>query len=1493
MGPSIESAFVLINRASGPIRDIRRDLGDLQRDAEKAGGALDRIGGPDQRARIDTYERKLRGLAATSDTTAGSVKASWDAQERSISDKATVIERRVGSLQDKVDRWGRTRASASVDLAGFDRVNAQLSELERRLNRLDRQRATPAVGGGFGGGGAGGVAQVASSGGLSLPRGAGLAGGALALLPGVQALLGSSAALLGSASGAALGAGSIGVGGLGALGVGGALSMLVAKPAIASLTEITKAVDAQQLAALQHGAQSRQALTAQMKVNALLKNTPAAAPAVAAGSRLVQDYTRLSAPAKNQFYAGTATLARQATGVLPQITANETRATRATMGGATQFGQFLTGPQSMQFVTDMTRTYELAVPGIEHSVRNMASTFEHLATAARPFFLDAVHWVDTWTHGMAASTSDTAKVQVEMHKLVGETKDWGRLGGAMFRTVHDILTAGAPSGDSMVVSLTHTFDRWDLWLRDNPQKVHKFFGDAATTTSEIAQTLTSILHLIWQVGNVLTPIFDRALPLLQAASSLGPLGTALVGGSAFGAYHSLSGGGSAGALVAGGVLGRPIAGRGAGAVGGVGAPARSAFQLASLPGPTSSYLIPGLASHASSGAAAMDMRSLMLLGSGRQTAVIGGGLPLASRATPEAFQAAMSGYTVDRTGRPFVAAAARYGMPVSTVAPRVGWMTQARGRVGAAATSALRTAAPIVLISGALDLAGGHNPLSSGSVGGAALKGAGYGAAAGTFIPGLGNLVGAAIGGVGGAALSAGLHLSHPSAIAGPFVPGMARAQQLAKGGNLPGALGEVNYLRGQANWGLTGAEHHTVISQLDAAGAQITASMKKQGGDAATAWQSAFSAGAQRMGPERAMKQMREGMLGQLKQLDPLGRRSLANSIGAWAGQMERDHPKLRKPIERLMREVTGDMKQMGQNVTYYNGQILDGSTSQWQAIEQAMVDPASRAREKLSGIFGQITAAALRELELMGFSPKDAAGLARGLASGGAAATAAQVGVASGPGSVNAAIGAGRAKGPQSPVRKHARGGRLQGQGLQDTVMMADGGLGAPGELVVNRHTESRVDSLLGMFGTRLDRMVANETRPHSAPMGRATGGRVRGAYGALSPGRRDQGLDFGGSGPVGAVGSGVVRSVGLWPGWPGTGGIVYQLDNGQMVYVMEDFAPSAHRGQHLALGQTIGRATGGQYGIETGWANAAGTGPLTPYGGRPDGTAMPGAASFARFLATGSAGGLGGGGGSIARQIAALRAPSSGVGGVAGVLATRAGQMYAAGLTQRINQHLAASGRGGAMNFAGVPGSGGSASANQALGRAMMLAAGWGPNQWPALQALWTQESGWDATSVNKSSGAYGIPQALGHGHPFALGDARAQIAWGLNYIRGRYGSPAAAEAHERSHNWYARGGRLGGDGPAWGGWNAAGGDFMVNRPTVFGAGEGGRPERVRITPQSGGHATFDRGAVQVSVSIRREADRHIAKMIKRGIEKFVTDLDHELTAGVQEDERATLR
>jgi len=91
-----------------------------------------------------------------------------------------------------------------------------------------------------------------------------------------------------------------------------------------------------------------------------------------------------------------------------------------------------------------------------------------------------------------------------------------------------------------------------------------------------------------------------------------------------------------------------------------------------------------------------------------------------------------------------------------------------------------------------------------------------------------------------------------------------------------------------------------------------------------------------------------------------------------------------------------------------------------------------------------------------------------------------------------------------------------------------------------------------------------------------------------------------------------------------------------------------------------------------------------------------------------------------------------------------------------------------------------------------KAKLVAAGKG-DEWNCLDNLWYHESNWSAWAVNQSSGAYGIAQALGHGHVYDEGDWKAQVDWGLNYIDGRgdyKGSPCTAWQLWQSRNphWY---------------------------------------------------------------------------------------------------------
>ena len=104
------------------------------------------------------------------------------------------------------------------------------------------------------------------------------------------------------------------------------------------------------------------------------------------------------------------------------------------------------------------------------------------------------------------------------------------------------------------------------------------------------------------------------------------------------------------------------------------------------------------------------------------------------------------------------------------------------------------------------------------------------------------------------------------------------------------------------------------------------------------------------------------------------------------------------------------------------------------------------------------------------------------------------------------------------------------------------------------------------------------------------------------SVTPERVDQGVDYSGSGTLGAIGAGKVTYVGTsGTGWPGAF-IEYQLsdgpDAGRYVYYAEGVNPVAglHVGETLSPGQPVAHIiSGSSSGIEIGWGSGVGTQPL----------------------------------------------------------------------------------------------------------------------------------------------------------------------------------------------------------------------------------------------------------------------------------------------------------
>ncbi len=92
------------------------------------------------------------------------------------------------------------------------------------------------------------------------------------------------------------------------------------------------------------------------------------------------------------------------------------------------------------------------------------------------------------------------------------------------------------------------------------------------------------------------------------------------------------------------------------------------------------------------------------------------------------------------------------------------------------------------------------------------------------------------------------------------------------------------------------------------------------------------------------------------------------------------------------------------------------------------------------------------------------------------------------------------------------------------------------------------------------------------------------------------------------------------------------------------------------------------------------------------------------------------------------------------------------------------------------------------------------GWGagPNWDNGIFPLVAKESSWNPNAANRSSSARGLFQKMTSIHGPIEPTPAGQAAWGLNYIKSRYGNPVAAWAFHRSHGYYGDGGVVPGRG-----------------------------------------------------------------------------------------------
>jgi hypothetical protein len=1398
-------------------------------DARRAGRSLDDLSGPKMLAQLDRLVAKTKAVGTEARRTADSVDRLGGPAQTARIDR---LGAQLDGLGRRLDDIGRKRATPSIDLQGFAAARTEIAALNRQLDQLSRRTATPRVGT-SGGGLAGGGGVAGSVGGGRFPLGipdwkviaAGLG------LP----LIGAVPPILGSAVGAGLGAGALGIAGGGIATAGGLGVASVVKPMEAQIKQLNTLQQAALQQAALHGPGSKQAQAAQAKVTVAARRAPAGAQNLLVQANLLQKvWATDTRQGQGALTTAGGNIAARLRTVSPILGAAANTSAGAVAGSAQTFANFLTGPQELLAIQSLTHQFAEDLPIVENTLEHVVGTMSNLARAGAPFFRDGLVFVDHWAMKWDESTTGIDHTRQVIGGYVNDLKAWGHLTGETWDLIRDLIMPGRTQGTSLVDDLTQQLAKWDQWAKDNPDKLRRFYADAISGTKQLAGLIGTVGHDLNEVGQILLPVLSRFAALGNIAGGAGLLlPTALRLG-----------------------LGRVTGGRTASTA--------SGSTAAGLGGLVPVGVAGGAAATAGGGTAALGLGGLIALRA-RQTPVaqaLGAGT---------AARTDWTGWTAADSTAPSLAAAAR-----STAATGL--------------RTAGRFAGPLLLINAGINAAGTQGNLDQRIQ--AAASGLTFG-----ILPG--PTTGAQARDQGQAQANAYLQSLAAPQSAADYAHQIAalQAKQAAAAaksrttsstglfGNF-GTLGLFDAGHG-GDSGPTDVEakrnaaavlqYASAIGVLRKEQAAFQAEQKKRTAEAssihglslADSFQQAFGILTPSKGPEAALRETLARVVTETKKIGPEGAKSLTQATIQWADAVSQGNPRMQRIVDDMTSGIEKRFSTMRKNVEIVNGQVLDGSTTEWKSIAAALITPAEKARQEVSASFTAIQQEAIGSLRAMGFSTSDAQKLISGQESG--AISAATVTALTAPTGV-AGLSVGAAVANQTAdrhgVTKRARGGRLPGWGLNDTVPMADGGWGAPGELVLNRHTEGDADRDLAAAGKpSLWQRVARETRPHSAPMKRATGGRTGGF--SPAPGTN---YSVGEEPTIAAHLNALAMALGIHV--TGISGYRSPAHSVAVGGFADD--PHTHGEASDSPGiEGVPEATLEQYGLTRPFAGAAEADHIQLLAGGKGAAAVGGAA-----VAT-------------AIRAIALRAPGSRLGGVPGALSARAGQVYASALAARLNAHIAGGGATGG-DGASISTVGG------ILAIAQQAAAAEGV-PWNAgiVSTLLSKESGGGKNLPPHQYGGGLDPagpfQVIGStfnaykvaGHPNRMNPVDNALA-AFHYIHDRYGTlehlATATGLLGGGYKGYSQGGRL-----AWGGWNAAGGDFMVNRPTVFGAGENG-PERVTITPHGGSSAsvTIGAGAVQITGS----STAQLRRFVQVELETFAKRVHAHIANGPEENERALI-
>lgn len=491
---SLEAAFVLIDKASGPLKDIKRN-------AEMTDKALRGMGGQGGMAGAQKEIQKTTQILDRH----GNVLKEVEVKSRGAADgidKTAEAAKKLGKEGEKT-------------IGFFKNLKAHIENTTRSI-----LKSSPAFGGLAGAiGGAGGALKGFAT---ALPMFGTLI---LSLLPQIVALTGAIGALASSLAGAVGGGALLGAGLLGSFAVGLGSVAVVAKPAITGLQNYQKAV-ANLNKAIASG-KPGQIKAAQKQVDALAKANPGVAQLARNIAGFKKEWDKATSPARNAFFriAGDAmaTLRKNVGFLAGEVNKN----VKSVADNVHKYIGPLTNALK-PLISGLGQIFRRNLGGFMQGAVNILKGLSNILKVIAPQLSVAGKGFAAFTDRFEKWTA-SPRGQRTVKNMTDAFKQWGRLLWEAARILGSIMGAGMKSGTGEIKKWADSLKK----IADNLSKpggaggVAKWFKESVDKTNQMLPVVKKLADSIAGLYQVFKPLSAVTGSIIKALPA--PALTALVG----------------------------------------------------------------------------------------------------------------------------------------------------------------------------------------------------------------------------------------------------------------------------------------------------------------------------------------------------------------------------------------------------------------------------------------------------------------------------------------------------------------------------------------------------------------------------------------------------------------------------------------------------------------------------------------------------------------------------------------------------------------------------------------------------------------------------------------------------------------------------------------------------------------------------------------------------------------------------------------------------